>query len=354
MKERLGNSMSENKAIVVTAVKTLEIQDLEMPKIGPNEVLYEVHSCSLCTVEQRVYSGAKNFGFPLLGGHENAGVVIAVGDDVREYKVGDKVIATLGYCGECEYCKTGKGSSCKNSMKAKKRVNFPGPIIGGGLAKYLAVPSWQLCKIPDNANFDHFALTEPLACCVHSIEKARVEFGDVVVVIGAGIMGMLHVRLAKLRGAYVIVSEVDQARRLKATEMGADVTVDPSTEDAVARIKELTNNKGADVVINAIATPKIWPDAIGMLAPYGRLVAYSSQDSKEPVGVDMDKLHSKEYEIIGTVSPTMESNLRATKLIALGMVDMEALIDSRYESADCTKAFDRASSPNTYRCIIHI
>ncbi len=344
----------ENKALVLTDIKTLESQVLPMPKVGPNEVLYEIKAVSLCTVEQRVYSGAKNFGFPLLGGHENAGVVIEVGEDVREFKVGDNVVATYGYCGQCEYCKTGRGTRCTNGRKSKNRVEFPGPIIGGGLAKYLAVPAWQLCKIPADADYNSFALTEPLACCIHSIDKARVEFGDTVVVIGAGIMGMLHVKLAKLRGAYVVVSEPDAKRREFAIKCGADFVVDPINQDAIEEIKKLTNGIGADVVINAIASSKIWADAIAMLAPYGRILAYSSQDEKVPVPIDMGAIHDKEYEIIGTVSPTMESNLRATKLIAKGILSVDDLIEGTFSYDNAVKAFDMASSPNTYRCIINM
>lgn len=346
--------MSEKmKAVVIKGVKTLSIDDYEIPAIGPNEVLYRVKAVSLCTVEQRVYSGAKNFGYPLLGGHENAGEIIAVGADVREYKVGDNVISTYGYCGECEFCKTGRGTRCTNSKKTKPRLVFSGPIIGGGLAQYLAVPSWQLCKIPSDANFDHFSLTEPLACCIHSIDKARIELSDTVVVIGAGIMGMFHIKLAKLRGARVIVSEMDEQRKANALEFGADVVVDPSKENVVEFVKKLTG-KGADVVINAISTPKIWPDAIEMLAPYGRLIAYSSQDSSDPVGISFSRMHDKEYEFIGTVSPTMASNLIATKLIAYGFIDCEKLIDSRFPMSQAQDAFERAIVPNTYRVVIHM
>lgn len=163
---------------------------------------------------------------------------------------------------------------------------------------------------------------------------------------------MLHVILAKMRGAYVIVSEMDEKRAQKALAMGADKVINPANEDAVSKVKEYSNGIGADVVVNAIASPKIWNDAIAMLAPYGRLLAYSSQDSKELIGVDMDKLHSKEYEFIGTVSPSMASNLKATKLIEQGLIDMEQLIDGRYDMENCKEAFEKASTPNTYRVII--
>ncbi len=348
--------MSEKmKAAVITDVKTIEFQEFDIPKIDKNEVLYKLKSVSLCTVEQRGYSGAKFFGFPLLGGHETSGVVVEVGEDVKDFKVGDRVISTFNYCGECDFCKLGQGTQCKYGLKGKKRVKeFPGTIIGGGLAQYLAVQTNQLVKVENEADFDHLALTEPLACCVHSVEKGKIRFGDTVVVIGAGIMGLLQAKLSLLQGAHVIISDPDAARLEKAKALGVHNVIDPSKVDAVETVKELTNGKGADVVFNTIPFTAIWHDAMAMLAPYGRLIAYSSQDEPEDVPISFEKLHNKEYEYIGTVSPTIADNVRATRLIANGIINMEDFIDSRYAYEDVDEAFKRAITPNTYRVVIHV
>lgn len=159
-------------------------------------------------------------------------------------------------------------------------------------------------------------------------------------------------KLCKLSGARVIISEVDDARRNKAKANGADLVVNPLEQDIVEFVKSHTNGLGADVVFNTISNPSVWESAIKCLAPYGRLVAYSSQDNNEPVGMSFGEMHSKEYEFIGTVSPTMESNLRASRLINLGLIDMEEVIDSRYRFEDSEEAFKRACEPNTYRVVI--
>lgn len=351
----VGENMSEKMKVLVTeGVKDLQVREFDIPEIGPYDVLYKLKATALCTVEQRTYSGERNFGYPLVGGHETSGIVAAVGENVLEFKVGDNIITTLGYCGVCEFCKSGQSSACVNTTKGKPRFKFPGPIIGGGLAEYLAVPMWQVVKIPNEVNYHHFALTEPLACCVQSINKAKVEFGDTVVVIGAGIMGLFHVRLAKLRGARVIVTEFDDARLQKALDYGADFAINPKNEDEVAKIKEITDGKGAEVVINAVSSPKVWDSAIDMLSPYGRLIAYSSQDSKDKVGVDFGRLHDKEYEYIGTVSPTVKSNLQATKLIANGSMDMDDVIEEVFDFVDGKEAFEKALDPSSYRVIINM
>lgn len=345
--------MSEKmKAAVIQDVGDLQFVEFDMPKPAAYEVLYQVKAVSLCTVEQRAYLGAKKFGYPFIGGHENSGVVVAVGDHVTDFKVGDKVTATYGYCGHCEYCKTGRGTQCLNIRKNRPRIDFKGMIIGGGLAQYLAVPSWQLIKLDDHANFDYCALIEPLACCTHSVMRGRIKFGDTVLVIGSGIMGYLHMKLSKLSGARVIVSEVDEFRRNKAKANGADYVVNPIEEDIVEFVRGKTRGLGAEVVFNTISNPSVWESAINCVAPYGRLIAYSSQDNKEPVGISFGDMHSKEYEFIGTVSPTMEANLRASKLINLGLINMEEVIDSRYRFDEAEEAFKRACEPNTYRVVI--
>ncbi len=340
------------KAIVVENVDKVAVKEYEKPTILPYEVLYEVKAVSLCTVEQRVFKGTKKFGFPFLGGHENSGVVVEVGEAVTDFKVGDKVVSTFGYCGHCEYCIQGIGTQCRNSRKNRKRVDFEGMIVGGGMSQFMAVPQWQLVKLDDDAVFTESCLTEPLACCVHSVEKGNIKFGETVVVIGCGIMGYFHMKLAKLRGARVIVSEVDDARREKALKAGADFAVNPMAEDAVEFVKSKTNGVGANAVFNTISNPRVWPDAIAMLAPYGKLIAYSSQDNNDPVGISFGEMHNKEYEFIGTVSPTLEANYRASKLIGYKIIDVKEVTDSVYGYEDCEKAFNRACEPNTYRVVI--
>lgn len=340
------------KAAVIENVNELKFLEFDMPKPAAYEVLYQVKAVSLCTVEQRAYVGAKKFGYPFIGGHENSGIVVAVGDYVSDFKVGDKVTATYGYCGHCEFCKTGRGTQCLNIRKNRPRLDFKGTIIGGGLAQFVTVPTWQLVKLDESADFDHCALIEPLACVVHSVDRARIKFGDTVLIIGSGIMGYLHMKLSKMSGARVIVSEVDEARRLKALANGADFAINPIEQDVVEFVKSKTNGLGAEVVFNTIASSKVWESAIRCVAPYGRLIAYSSQENNEPIGISFGEMHNKEYEFIGTVSPTMESNLRASKLITLGLINMEEVIDSRYTFEEAELAFKRACEPNTYRVLI--
>ena len=234
-----------------------------------------------------------------------------------------------------------------------KRAQLDGNILGGGLCEYLVIPAWQIIRMSDDVDMRHAALTEPLACCIHSIRKARIKFGDTIVIIGMGIMGYFHLKLAQMSGARIIVSETDEKKRETALREGAAYALDPTQCDVGEAVKRLTDGLGADAVINTIPFKEVWQQAIDMLAPYGRLIAYSSQNSAELIGVDFGKVHSREIEFIGTLNPTIEDNQMAVKLISYHMIDMEKVIDREFSFAQGKEAFDYACKPGVYRVMIN-
>ena len=344
--------MKISKALIIKEKGTLEKIELPIPKINQYEVLIRTHACSLCTLERRVFSGARTKGFPFLGGHEFSAEVIQVGEGVLEVKVGDKVVVTSQYCNQCEYCRTGRGTQCLNKQHMIPRVEFDGWIQGGGLCEYLRVSAWQLIRLPDDINLVHATLTEPLACCVHSIKRARIKIGETVLIVGFGIMGYFHLKLAKMQGARVIVSDADDVRLESAMSHGANHIINPKISDLKSEIMLLTQNQGVDVVINTVANPTVWKGLIDLVSPMGRLVAYSSQDRVEPIPIDFNLVHAKEIEFVGTINPTIEDNEVAVKLIKYGLIEMDPVIDSVYPFKDSEKAFEHASQPNTYRVAI--
>ena len=340
------------KAWVIEAKDELAIRELEIPEPGDYEVLFASKVCSLCTVDRRTYKGTRNYGYPFLGGHECSGVIEKVGRGVVGVKPGDKAIFTSGYCNQCELDRSGRGTQCNHKKEMPKRAVIEGNVLGGGLCEKLVIPAWQVIRMPEDVDMRHAALTEPLACCVHSINKARIKFGDLVVIIGMGVMGYFHLKLALMRGARVVVSETDGEKRDKAKAEGASYVFDPLGCDLEAEVRKLSDGLGADVVINTIPFKDVWEQAIEMLAPYGRLIAYSSQDSKEPVGVDFGKVHSREIEFIGTLNPTLEDNQMAVKLISYGMIDMEKAIEKEFSFEEGQEAFDYACRSGAYRVLI--
>lgn len=347
--------MSKMKVAVVQNVGDVQIVEMDKPQASPGTVVLRVKACALCTVEQRAYSGAKKFPYPMIGGHEFSGIIEEVGEGViGDWKVGDHAVGTFSYCGECYYCRRGYGNQCENTSKAAKRVpGFAGMIIGGGLSEYVVIPTNQLVKFGNDLAFEQAALSEPLGCCIHSVEKADVQLGDDVVVIGGGIMGMFHCLLAKMKGARVILAELDPKRREFAEKNGyAHITYDPTAVDAVEFIKGLTNGRGADAIFNTTPFPTVASDAIALSGKLGKTVMYSSISPDDPQPVKMGVLHSMENEIIGTVSPAQYDMFRATKMMENGIIDVKPFIEKTVDFENVKDALEHAVKPNTYRVVV--
>lgn len=343
--------MSEYKVSVMTGEKQIEFRSLELKKPGSGQVLVKIDSCAICTLEQRVYNGLMKY-YPFAGGHEAAGTVAEVGDGVKGLAVGDKVtIRLLNGCGECHYCRSGHENQCVVSFKASTHEGLNGP---GGLAEYMMADAKAVYKLPPDINLAHAALSEPLACCVHSIGKGQIALGDDVVVVGAGIMGAFHIKLAKLRGARVIACEVDKDRLEIARRMGADVLVNSKEQNAVEAVKALTDGRGGDAVFCTAALSSLAAEAIEMTGKLGRTVLYSSFHPKAPIDLDVNNVHYSEMIITGAVNPNIRDFYTATRLLGSGLVDPAELISEQIPFAELDRAFQRAIDPSTYRIIVKL
>ena len=341
--------MDKYKVSYFSDVGKIEYKELKKRTPNAHQVLVKVEACAICTLEQRVYKGLMKY-YPFSGGHEVAGSVEAVGEEVKGVKIGDRVaIRLLNSCGECYYCRNGHENQCLVSFIAKNHEGIYGP---GGFAQYMLVEAKDVYKTADDLDYKHAALSEPLACCVHSVKNGMIELGDDVVVIGAGIMGAFHIQLAKLKGARVIALEVDERRLKIAKKLGADITVNTKDIDAVAKVKELTEGRGADVIFSTVSKAKVAEEAVMMAGKLGRVIFYSSIHPDEPITISPNKIHSGEQIITGTVNPNKSDFLIATKLLSNKTVKVENLISGEYGLDDLKEACEKAIMPDTYRIII--
>ena len=341
--------MSKYKVSVISGVKEITTHELELKQPHGKQVLVKVDSCAICTLEQRVYKGIMQ-RYPFAGGHESAGIVEAVGEDVKSVKPGDKVaMRMLTSCGECYYCRSGHENQCVISFKAAVHDGFPGP---GGFAEYMLVDAKCIYKLADDIDLTHAALTEPLACCIHSVNSANIKLGEDVVVIGVGIMGALHIQLAKLRGAHVIACEVDEARLEVAKKMGADVVINSKKENAIEKVKALTDGRGADVVFCTVALSNVAADSIAMAGKLARVVMYSSFHPDNPIQLSVNKLHSSEMIVTGSVNPNNADFQTSTRLLSYKLIDVSHLISDVVSFDNINKAFEEAIDPSTYRIIV--
>lgn len=221
-----------------------------------------------------------------------------------------------------------------------------------GFAQYIAINTRDLYVFPDSIPFEIAAFSEPLACVLNSLDNGKIEIGNDVVVIGGGVMGLLHVKLAKMRGARVILSEPDANRRELAKSFDCDVVFNPFEENPVEYINKITDNRGADVVFNTTASPVVAEQAIAMTGSGGKCIMFSSIHPNTPIKLDAGLVHSKEKIITGSVSPTIHSFNQAVEVISKNLINLNELIYKVYDYTDAVSAFEAALQPDTLKTII--
>ena len=341
--------MKTYKVAVIEDVKKIVFKEVRKREPEDRQVLVKVDSCAICTLEQRVYNGVMN-RYPFAGGHEAAGTVEAIGKKVKGVQVGDKVaVRLLNSCGECYYCRNGHENQCTTSFIAETQECAMGP---GGFAEYMMMEASDVYKMDPKIDLTHAALSEPLACCVHSIENGQIGLGDDVVVIGVGIMGALHIQLAKLKGARVIACELDDTRLEIAKKMGADILINSGKSDPVKEIQKITEGRGADAVFCTVPVAALAKQAVDMSGKLGRVVFYTSFHPDNPIEVSPNKVHSTEQIITGTVNPMKKDFLIATRLLSGKLIDVSALISDCIPLENIEKAMEKAIRPDTYRIIV--
>ena len=341
--------MKTYKVAVIEDVKKIVFKEVRKREPEDRQVLVKVDSCAICTLEQRVYNGVMN-RYPFAGGHEAAGTVEAIGKKVKGVQDGDKVaVRLLNSCGECYYCRNGHENQCTTSFIAETQECAMGP---GGFAEYMMMDASDVYKMDPKIDLTHAALSEPLACCVHSIENGQIGLGDDVVVIGVGIMGALHIQLAKLKGARVIACELDDTRLEIAKKMGADILINSGKSDPVKEIQKITEGRGADAVFCTVPVAALAKQAVDMSGKLGRVVFYTSFHPDNPIEVSPNKVHSTEQIITGTVNPMKKDFLIATRLLSGKLIDVSALISDCIPLENIEKAMEKAIRPDTYRIIV--
>lgn len=345
--------MNKMKVAVFNDVKSLEIEEVPLPKVTASTILIKVEACAVCTWEQRVYTGVKEVSFPFIGGHEIAGEIVALGSEVNSliWKVGAKVVyGTNLACGDCYQCKSGDEQNCYNFDHSKQLPGLPYPGMGG-FSEYILVeprhlfPYWHVT--PQEA-----ALAEPLSCVIHSSETAGIAYGDTVVVIGCGIMGLLHIQLAVKSGALVIASDPQPERLVKAQALGAQHTINPLVENLEIAVQELTRNIGAQIVFDTTPIAEIVSQSLDLLANNGKLVLYSSFYPDSPVAFSPDTLHKTATQIQGTANSNSRDFMRSAKMISEGIIDMKPFISAVYGFEDIKAGLESAIQGDKYRVVI--
>lgn len=315
------------KAAIYKGCKNVTLEEVDIPPVGSEEVLVKVEVALTCGTDRKMYlRGHPLFNPPFVFGHEFAGTIIRVGDEVKNFKEGMRVVAANSApCNSCYYCKIGNHSMCDNIFLH----------LSGAFADFAVIPApivkQNLLEIPNNVSFQDAALVEPLACVVHGIERSNIQIGDTVVVNGAGPIGLMFVRLAVLKGARVINTDVKKERLDVAKSLGAQYTVDISKVDnAVAAVRSLTENgRGADVAIEAVGLPAVWQDTVAMVRKGGIANLFGGCVSGSTITIDTSLIHYSEVTIKGVFHHTPRYVKCALDLIAQGAIDSKPFVSSR-------------------------
>lgn len=259
------------KAAVLHAPGDLRVEEVQVPAIGPGEVLVKVGAAGICGSDIGRVMVTGTYRFPTIPGHEFAGTVHAVGPGVSHLVPGDRVaVAPLMPCFDCDWCRAGKFSLCDD-------YDFLGSRSDGAFAEYLRAPARNVLKVPDNVSLDVAATIEPAAIILHGIHKLDLKLGDAVAVVGCGALGYFALQFAKLSGAQPLVAiDVDDDKLALARQAGADVCINPAREDALAAVKAATGGRGAAVTLECAGSGPGRDLAILSTAKQGRVMLYGT------------------------------------------------------------------------------
>lgn len=326
------------KAAVMTDLMKVEIQEVEVPKPKPDEVLIKIEYVGVCGSDLHYYEHGRIGDFlvetPFILGHEAAGTVVETGSGVKDLKVGDRVALEPGKtCGKCEFCKSGKYNLCKDV------IFFATPPVNGVFQEYVAHEAGLCFKLPENVSTMEGALVEPLAVGLHAASQGGATLGQTAVVTGTGCIGLCSLLSLKAMGvSKIIVVDIMEKRLQKALELGADYVINGKDEDAVERIMELTDDKGFDLGIET-AGSQLTASQLIKAAKKGSTIVFvgysASGEMTLPIGMALDKeLNFKTVFRYRNIYPM------AIEAVSKGQIKVKDIVTNYFELDDIQNALD--------------
>jgi L-iditol 2-dehydrogenase len=346
------------KAQVFRGVNQLSFEEVPLPQIASDEVLIQVKVVGLCQ------SDIKKIRYPLyepprIFGHETAGVVAAVGQEVKGWEVGQRVVVLHHIpCMHCDYCLNENYSMCDVYKNITTTAGFA--PSGGGFAEYVKVPghivrSGGLIAIPDDITFEQASFVEPTNCCLKAVKKAQIQPGQTVLVTGAGPIGLMFIMLVNYLGARAIATDLLPSRIEKALEVGAAAAFDARDPDLAAKVHGITNGMGADVCLLAVPSDKAFFQALDCTRKGGKILFFAEFPDEVEIPINPNVLYRREIDLIGSYSSSFKLQKLSAEIVFQKRIDVDALVSDRYPLRDLSSAVDRAVSPDaeTYKILIY-
>jgi L-iditol 2-dehydrogenase len=334
------------QAAVYRGVNDVRMETVPVPQIAAREILVRVHSCGVCGTDlKKIATGSHSA--PRIFGHETSGVVAAVGDSVRKFRPGDRVIVFHHIpCGECFYCQHKTFAQCATYKKVGCTAGFE--PSGGGFAEYVRAMDWIVergtVRIPDGVSFEQACFVEPVNTCMKGIEALRLQPGETALAIGQGPIGIILSVLARRAGASLITSDLYPERLKIGASFGLDNSIDASRTNVVERVRELTEGRGADSVILAVGGNSLIRTAMDAARPGGRILLFAQTQHGEVV-IDPAAICVDEKTLVGSYSASVDLQQESVRFVMDREMELERLVSHRFPLEESTQALKLAAHP---------
>jgi L-iditol 2-dehydrogenase len=338
-------AIEQMTAAVLYGKERLEIETVDVPSIGRGDVLVRVRAALTCGTDVKVFRRgyhARMIQPPALFGHELAGDIVALGDTVRGFRLGDRVVAANSApCSTCYFCRRGQENLCDDLL-----------FNNGAYAEFIRIPQRivekNMLAVPDHVSYQDAALVEPLACVLRGLEETGLRSGDTIAVIGLGPIGMMFVRMAKaVYGARVIAIGRRQTQLDRAKKMGADEVVENCDgADVLGPVRKMTGGHGADVVIEAVGVPEVWQLAIRLLRRGGVVNFFGGCPSGTEIRLDTNLLHYSELTCKASFHHTPALIRKALEVISRGYISAKDFVNRVEPLANLLEVMQHLMSHN--------
>jgi L-iditol 2-dehydrogenase len=339
------------RAAVYRGINDVRVETVPVPEIGSGEILIKVAACGVCGTDlKKIHTGSHSA--PRIFGHETAGTIVAVGEGVTKFAVGERVMVFHHVpCGDCYYCSKKTYAQCPVYKPAGVTAGFE--PSGGGFAEYVRAMDWivrggGVVRIPDDVPFEQAAFVEPVNTVLKGVKSLNLQPDETVLVIGQGPIGIMLAALAARTGATVLTSDLYPERHAIAATYGLNHPIDAGKEDVVARAKAATEGRGADVVILAVGVNALIRTAVDAVRPGGKVLLFAATQHCEatfdPASVCMD-----EKTLMGSYSSSFEILDEVESIVFDGYrngFDLTRLISHRFGLEDSVEAIHVASNPS--------
>lgn len=334
------------RAAVCYGKEDIRIEERDIQEPGPEDVLVKIAYCGICPSDRRVYKGLSSMELPVVLGHEFVGRVEAIGKKVDGLEIGSRVVVDpVQRCTmlKCQACQKGYNNKCVAMATAFN-----------GFAEYHLTRASNVFPLKETTDLKAATMTEPLACVLHGQKKAKVEAGSVVLIIGAGPIGLLHLQAAKFAGASVIVSDISSGRLQTAIEFGADHGVNPEEENLGKVVTKASGNWGADAIIVAVGEPEPIEEGAQLLAVGGTMVLFAGVRSQAGITLDPNLIHYREINITGSSDYTDDDFVKALRFIEEGYVDTKKMITDIISLENLKRGMELMASGNRLKVVVKI